>query len=125
MRYWVEHDEVRGLARCDRTAVAVADPGDRRGSPRQQRQRVDEREHTGLDQLGERERERRLQAEHPGRGLLERSLLGLGRMRCVVGGDGVDRAVGEPRLHRVDVGVGAQGRVHLEQGVVGRGTPRR
>ena len=35
----------------------------------------------------------------------------------MVGGDGVDRAVGEPRFHRRHVGVGTQGRVDLERGV--------
>ena len=45
----------------------------------------------------------------------------------VVGGDGVEGAVGQAGLHRLDVGLGAQRRVHLEHrvvagaGVVGEG----
>jgi hypothetical protein len=36
--------------------------------------------------------------EHPGRRLVERRLLRLRRMWSVVGGDGVDGAVGQPAL---------------------------
>ena len=53
----------------------------------------------------------------PGGASSNGTLLGLGRVRRVVGGDGVDRAVGEPRFDRGDVGVGAQRRVDLEHGV--------
>ena len=38
----------------------------------------------------------------------------------MVGGDGVDGAVGEAALDRVDVGVGAKRRVHLEHRVEAR-----
>ena len=65
-------------------------------------------------------RQRRLEAEHPGRRLVEGGLLGLLGVRGVVGGDAVDRAVGQAGPHRGDVGVGAQRRVHLEHRVVGR-----
>ena len=74
----------------------------------------------GLDQLGERERERGLEAEHPRGRLLEHALLALGRVGRVVGGDGVDGAVGEAVPDGGDVTVGAQGRVHLEHGVEAR-----
>ena len=40
------------------------------------------------------------------------------RVRRVIGGDGVDRAVGQAGLDRGDVGGGAQRRVDLEHGVV-------
>src|SRR3712207_7366540 len=43
------------------------------------------------------------------------------RVRRVVGGDGVDRAVGQALAERLDVGVGAQRRVDLEHRVVGLG----
>ncbi len=56
-----------------------------------------QRHDPGVDQLGDRHRERGLDPEHPRRRLLERALLGLGRVRRVVGGDRVDRAVGERR----------------------------
>ena len=51
----------------------------------------------GQPELAERDPEGGLQADHPGRRLRKRHLLGLGRVRGVVGGDGVDRAVHEPR----------------------------
>ena len=50
----------------------------------------------------------------PGRRLLERALLLLHGVRRVVGGDGIDGAVGETGAHGGDVGRGAQGWVHLE-----------
>ncbi len=39
-------------------------------------------------------------------------------MRSVVGGDGIDGTVGKTCLHRGDVGVASQGRVHLGVGIV-------
>ena len=62
--------------------------------------------------------ERRLQPEHPRRGVVDRALLVLGRVRRVVGGDGVDRPVGQPGLEGGDVGGRAQRRVDLEHRVV-------
>ena len=96
----IEHGEVRRLPGADRPAVTVGHPGDRRRLPRQGGDDVGER-HV---EMGERDAERRLEPEHPGRRLVERLLLGLAGVRCVVGGDGVDRAVGEPRPDGVDVG---------------------
>ena len=64
--------------------------------------------------------ERRLQAEHPRRRLVERRLLGLLGVGRVVGGDAVDGAVGQAGPDGGDVGVGAQRRVDLEHRVVGR-----
>ena len=75
--------------------------------------------------MGDRHAERRLEAEHPGRGLVERLFLRLAGMRCMVGGDRIDRAVGEARPHGVDVGTGAQRRVDLERRVVGSQAVRR
>ena len=48
-------------------------------------------------QLGEGQRQRRLEPEHARRGLVEGGLLGLLGVRGVVGGDGVDRPVGQGR----------------------------
>ena len=50
------------------------------------------------------ERQRGLEPEHAGRGLVERLLLRLLRVRRVVGGDGVDRAVGQRAADGLDVG---------------------
>ena len=55
-------------------------------------------------ELGEGQRQRRLEAEHPGRRLVERLLLGLLGVGGVVGGDGVEGAVGQAGPHRGDVG---------------------
>ena len=69
-------------------------------------------------ELGEGERQRRLEAEHPWRRLVERRLLAVRFVRGVVGGDGVDLAVGQCPAHGRDVGLGSQRRVHLEDRVV-------
>jgi hypothetical protein len=81
--------------------------GDGRWSPRQQREGLQRGEHTRLHQFGPRQRQRRFEPEHPGGRLFERLLLRLDRVRRVVGGDGVDRAVGQPRFDCSDVGTSA------------------
>ena len=62
------------------------------GPPRQQRQDLGDRQ----VEVGERQGQRGLEAEHAGRRLVERLLLRLGRVRGVVGGDAVDRARRQP-----------------------------
>ena len=71
-----------------------------------------------MDEAIERQRHRRLEADDAERRPVELHRLLVGVMRRVVGGDGVDAAVGEPLQHRVAVGRGAQRRVHLEVRVV-------
>ena len=117
--------EVRGSARLDRAdrarpirrsppAATTAAPG----HPASGRM-------PGLDELGEGDRERGLEPEHARGRLLERSLLRLGGVRRVVGGDGVDGAVGQALADGVDVGLGAQRRVHLEHRVEAPRSTRR
>ena len=65
--------------------------------------------------------QRGLQAGHAVRGGRPLGLLGLDRVRRVVGGHAVDGAVGQPPAQRVHVGPGAQRRVDLEHGVVAAG----
>ena len=56
-----------------------------------------------LDDRGVHDGERRLEADHAvGRGI-PLALLGLDRVRCVVGRDDVDGAVGEGRAEGLDV----------------------
>ncbi len=105
-----------GAHRRDRPSVGVQS-GERRRTPRQRGQGIRQREVPGLHQLGEGDRQRRLQSEHARGRFLEGALLRLRRVGGVVGGDGVDGAVGESRTNGLDVGLGAQGRVHLEHRV--------
>ena len=69
----VEHDEVGRFAGRDRAAVAIGDSGDRRRLPAERGDDVGQR-HV---ELGDRQGERGLEAEHPGRRLVERGLLRL------------------------------------------------
>src|ERR1700733_5693426 len=62
--------------------------------------------------------QRGFQAGDAEAGALELDLLFVGSVGGVVGGDGVDGAVGERNQNRFAVGGGAQRRVHLEVGVV-------
>ena len=110
----IEDRQVGGLTGLDRAAVTVGDAGDRRRLPTERGDDVGE----GHVELGDRHCQCRLETEHPWWRLVERELLLVWRVGCVVGGDRVDRAVGEPGLDRLDVGRGAQRRVHLEQWVV-------
>ena len=95
-----------------------ARPARRAGCQDRQGQRPGQVEEAGADQLGERQGQGRLEAEHPGRRLVEGPLLLLGRVGGVVGGDGVDGAVGQALLDGLHVAVGPQRRVDLEQRVV-------
>ena len=112
----VEHDEVRRVADVDRTAVTSAIRAIAAGLQVSARDDVHDA-HSGVAQNRQAHTERRLQAEHPRRRLVERSLLRLPRMRGVVGGDGVDRAVDDALDERLDVGLRAQRWVDLEQRV--------
>ena len=62
--------------------------------------------------------QRRLQAQHPRGRLVEGDVLGFGRMRGVIGGDGIDRPVAQTVDDRGHVTVRAQRRVDLEHRVV-------
>jgi len=75
----------------------------------------------GVDHRGLDDRQRRLQPGHSHRRGVPLAVLGLDRVRRVVGGDGVDRAVGQPGAQGGDVGRGAQRRVDLEHRVVADG----
>ena len=71
-----------------------------------------------LHQFAKRERERRLQADDPVGRVVELALLGVVVVRRVIGGDAVERAVGERRADRIAILRLAQRRVHLGVGVV-------
>ena len=90
-------------------------PGDGRRPPTEQPQNFGD----GQVELGQRQGQGRLQAEHPRRGLVEGPLLGVGGVGGVVGGDGVDGPVAQSLAHGVPVISRSQGRVHLEHRVVG------
>ena len=94
--------------------MTIADAGDGGGLPAEGRDDVGKR-HV---ELGDGERQRCLEAEHPRGSLIERNLLGVRSVRGVIGRDRVDRAIGKPGLERVDVGASAQWWVHLEHRVV-------
>ena len=65
--------------------------------------------------------QRGLQAGHAERGRAPLAVLVLARVRRVVGGDDVDRAVGQALADRLDVALRAQRRVDLEHRVVAAG----
>ena len=73
-----------------------------------------ELEHAGQDQVRVENGERRLEAGHPHRRLLEGHLLLLARVRSVVGGDAADHARPQAVDQRVAVRLAPQRRVHLE-----------
>jgi hypothetical protein len=99
------------LADGDRAAVLGGQSGDCGWLPRQ---RGDDRVDAHVE-MCQRQCQGGLEAEHARRCLVEGLFLGLGSMRGMVGGDRVDRAVGESGADRGDVGGRAQRRVHLEQ----------
>ena len=115
----VEH-HVGRLADLERPAVVgdPADPGGRVGHPVGDPGPV---EQPGVDHRLLDDRERGLEPEHPERRRGPLAVLVLVRVGCVVGGDHVDGAVGQPLAERLDVGAGAQRRVDLVDRVVGRG----
>ena len=79
---------------------------------------VQQRQVTGLDEVRERQRESGLQTDQSRRRVLELLVLLLQRVRRVVGGDRIDRAVGQALDHRDPIGFGAQRRIDLGVGVV-------
>jgi hypothetical protein len=112
----VDDAEVRRLADGQRAAWPLRRPmragvSDMRVASARQ---VSARPHGRRD-----DRDGGLQAGHAGQGGAPLGLLVLQGVRRVVGGDAVDRAVGEPGAQRLDVGCGAQRRVDLEDRVVG------
>ena len=115
----VEHAEVRVRAGLDRDAVAALEqPGDGGRPPREQRERL--RAVSARPARPARSSVSASAVSSPsipdGASSNGRSFASVG-MRRVVGGDGVDGAVGEPGLDRRDVGVAAQRRIHLEHRV--------
>ena len=97
-------------------AGSAEDAGGACGEGRDDRR---QRDASGVRQ-GHEGAERRLEAaDAVGGGLVLAELVGR-RVRGVVGGDGVDRAIGEPFDHGLDVPPGPQRRVDLGVGVVGR-----
>ena len=81
------------------------------GQPLDQQAELDR---PGQDELGVQRGKGGLQPGHPHRRLLEGNLLFLQRVRGVVGGDALDRAVAQALDQRLAVGLGAQRWVHLE-----------
>lgn len=74
----------------------------------------------GLDQGLDEEREGRFQADDAHRGVDEAEFLVVVAVGGVVGDEAVDRAVAQAGEAGVDIGAGAEGRIHLEIRVVGR-----
>ena len=70
----------------------------------------------GVDHHLRDHRERGLEAEHPEGRVDEGVLLVVARVRGVVGGDGVDRAVGQRGAQRLDVLLGRSGGLTLKVG---------
>ena len=96
--------------------VGRAEDPSRRG--RHRLQRASERNDAGLNQIGDHRGERGLEPDRPGRRVVELGLLLLNGVRRVVGGDRIDRAVGQAAPKRVPILARAQRRVHLEVRVV-------
>ena len=113
----VDEHEVGRLAGRERAAVAgePADPRGRDGHPVGDAGPV---EQAGVDHRLLHDRQRGLQAEHAHGGGGPLAVLVLVRVRGVVGGDDVDRAVGQRLAQRLDVAAGAQRRVDLVDRVV-------
>ena len=65
------------------------------------------------DHMGEHEAERGLDTGHAEGSKLELTVLLVGRVRRVIGDDGIDRAVGKTGAKRSDIGLRAKRRVHL------------
>ena len=98
--------------------TAARHPQDPRRIHRQQLDEASQRNQPAMHQPIERQRHRRLEADDPERRTVELHLLLVVVMRRVVGGDDVDRAVGDAGEHRVAIRRLAQRRVHLGVGVV-------
>ena len=101
------------MASLPGASVGPLDPegGGAAGQPLDQEAELD---HAGQDELGVERGEGGLQAGHAHRRALVGDLLFLRRVRRVVGGDAVDRAVAQALDQRLAVALGAQRRVHLE-----------
>ena len=79
---------------------------------------IAQRQHSGSDQLGDREAERRLQPDDAVGRVIEFALLGIVVMGSVVGADGVDGSVPESLADRFPILRFPERRVHLGVGVV-------
>jgi hypothetical protein len=90
----VEQQQVGRLTGSERAAV-TGQPADGRGAHRHPVGHALPVEQAGLDHRLDDDGERLLQAEHPGPGRGPLALLVLHGVGRVVGGDGVDRAVGQ------------------------------
>ena len=96
-----------------------------RRAPRQRAERVREREHARLDERREHDRERGLDAEHAGRRFLERHAFVSGA--CGAWSVAIASIVpsASAARERVDVGLLAQRRVHLEHRIEAGARARR
>src|SRR5437667_356446 len=98
----IEDREVRRSAGFDRAAV-IARAQDPRGGGRERVERARQREEARMHELRQDHPERRLEPDRSRRCPVELRLLLFDRMRSVVGGDRIDRAVGESRPKGVTV----------------------
>ena len=120
----VDEREVGRLPDGDRPAVA-AEPADAARADAHPVGDAGPVEQAGLDhRLGD-DADRGLEAEHAEGGAVPLAVLVLRGVRRVVGGDRVDRAVGERLAQRLDVLGGAQRRVDLVDRVVAWSPARR
>ena len=68
--------------------------------------------------MGDGQAERGFQSGDSEHGALELDDLFMRRMGSVIGGDGIDGAIGESHENRFAIGARTQRRIHLEVGVV-------
>ena len=99
----------------------AGEPADARGLARHHPCDIAPRDQPGVDHRLLHDPQRALEPDHAVRGRVPLARLRLGRMRCVVGRDDVDRAVGETLAHGEHVLLAPQRRVDLEARVVAAG----
>ena len=88
------------------------------GAGGEQLDQAREADAAGVVKLVDRQGERRFEADHAEGGAIEFDVLAGGLVRGVVGGDGVNRAIGEACEKSVAVGARGDRRIHLEAAVV-------
>lgn len=120
----VEHASARHVrdrqvgGRACRDAVSAGQRKAARGVDAHQRRQPFERDHARLDERSDAGGERALQSRDAHQRPPQAARLFLRRVRGVVGGDHIDRAVRNPLQQRGAVAGAADGRVHLEAAVV-------
>ena len=110
----IEDSEVGRFTRFDRAAVAIGNSRDRGRLPGHGRDYVD-KWHL---EMRKRNTECRFETDHSGGRLIEWPLLGLRHVRGMVGGDCINRPVGEPVANRGQILGCTQRRVDLVERVV-------